>query len=493
MEKNEGYKIGIVDRGATRPEMENGKNGMNEEYRLKMLTEHHLKTQWIYWTIILLGIWMILSPLTFDYGRGLVSPTGGRIVWLEVSARSNILMWSDIISGILIVLLGFRSLKPNQPVSLWLICFIGAWLNAAPLIFWAPSSMIYLNETFMGIFLISLTILIPGMPNMIHYMKMGPEVPPGWSYNPSSWAQRSILIALGFAGFIVSRYLAAYQLGFINHVWDPFFGDSSRMVLHSKMSESLPISDAGLGTFAYTFEFLMGWMGSPSRWRTMPWMVTIFGILVIPLGSVHIFLVISQPVVVGHWCTFCLLAALIMLPMIPLEVDEVVAMMQFMRKSKREGKSLWRVFWKGGNIDGGDKDERSPQLEKFYEAPGEVYKASLWGMSFPVHLITASLLGLWLIFSPEIFGNTQTAADIEHLAGALIFTFSVFAMGETIRTFRFINLLIALLVIISPFVFSLYTTGGFINDIIIGILVITFTIPKGIIKENYGTWNKMIK
>lgn len=50
------------------------------------------------------------------------------------------------------------------------------------------------------------------------------------------------------------------------------------------MSHSLPVSDAGLGSLAYTIEFLMGYMGATSRWRTMPWMVTIFGILVIPLG-----------------------------------------------------------------------------------------------------------------------------------------------------------------------------------------------------------------
>lgn len=60
-------------------------------------------------------------------------------------------------------------------------------------------------------------------------------------------------------------------------------------------------------------------MGSPTHWRTMPWMVTFFGILVIPLGLVHILLVISQPVIVGEWCTLCLLAAAIMLPMIPLK------------------------------------------------------------------------------------------------------------------------------------------------------------------------------
>ncbi len=443
----------MKDRGVTRPQMkmkddESGKNEMSKEDHFKMLVSHHHKTQWVYWTIILIGVWLLLAPLTFDYSRGTISPTGGRSVWLPLNLRVSILMWSDLICGVMLIIFGFRSLRPNRPISLWLACFIGVWLNAAPLIFWAPSSMIYLNETFCGILIISLTILIPGMPNMINYMKMGPEVPPGWSYNPSSWSQRSILIALGFAGFIVSRYLAAYQMGFINSIWDPFFGDGSRLVLHSKMSESLPISDGGLGAFAYTFEFLMGWMGAPSRWRTMPWMVTVFGILVIPLGLVHIILVISQPVVVGHWCSFCLLAALCMLPMIPLEVDEVVAMIQFLKKSLKKGKPFWRTFWKGDTIEGND-DHRSPELKDFYENPTKVIKASFWGMTFPWNLILTSFLGLWMMFVPTLFGSYQTAADIEHLGGALILTFSVISMGEVIRSGRFLNVIIGLIIIAS--------------------------------------------
>src|SRR5699024_6528217 len=118
-------------------------------------------------------------------------------------------------------------------------------------------------------------------------------------------------------------------------------------VLNSSMSHSWPVSDAAIGTFAYTLECLMGFMGSPSRWRTMSWMVTLFGILVIPLGLVSIFLVISQPLVVGAWCTLCLATAIIMLPMIPLEVDEVIAMSQHLIQRKRRGDSFWTTFWKG--------------------------------------------------------------------------------------------------------------------------------------------------
>lgn len=125
------------------------------------------------------------------------------------------------------------------------------------------------------------------------------------------------------------------------------------------------------------------WLISPARWRTMPWMGAFFGVLVIPLGLVHIFLVISQPVVVGAWCTFCLLAAALMLPMIPLEVDEVIAMVQFMKKKLKKGEEgFWKLFWKGGTIESEEKDE-APEMMKFPQKPMAVYKASIWGMSFP--------------------------------------------------------------------------------------------------------------
>jgi hypothetical protein len=43
---------------------------------------------------------------------------------------------------------------------------------------------------------------------------------------------------------------------------------------------------------------------------------------------------------VGAWCSLCLLAALFMLPMIPLESDEVVAMGQFLGEIVRLGRFL---------------------------------------------------------------------------------------------------------------------------------------------------------
>ena len=60
----------------------------------------------------------------------------------------------------------------------------------------------------------------------------------------------AMLFGVGFLGFMVSRYLAMYQLGYSQTVWDPFFGfdpGGSGAVLDSEMSHMWPVSDAGLG------------------------------------------------------------------------------------------------------------------------------------------------------------------------------------------------------------------------------------------------------
>ncbi|PTX13130.1 vitamin K epoxide reductase family protein [Pontibacter mucosus] len=518
---SEEHKTGMGMRGITRPMAESGtrqhnqemhhqgdgkqenhmqehgkKHGMEmtREMREKMLHMHHMQTLWVYWMIIILGCWVLVSPLTFDYGIGTVQPSGGRSVWLSLEQRIAFMKWSDIISGALLIFFGWRGLTPNRPVSLWVCCFVGIWLTMAPILFWSPTAVAYLNDTLVGALIIALTILIPGMPNMIMYMKMGPDTPPGWSYNPSSWPQRWIMMVLGFIGWVVSRYLAAFQLGYIDSAWDPFFGEQSEQVLNSSMSHSMPISDAGLGAIAYTFEFLMGWMGAPSRWRTMPWMVAVFGILVIPLGLVHIFLVISQPVMVGAWCTFCLLAAAIMLPMIPLEADEVIAMGQFMKRKLDQGENFWKVFWKGGTIESEEKDE-APDMMKFPQKPGKVYSASIWGVSFPWTLSLASLLGVALVCAPGIFGVSiqETVADVFHLSGSLVVVVSVICMGEPLRIGRYGNVLLGLIVAVMPWFLDSSPTVLSITGIVLGLAVAALALPRGPKTQRYAGWDEYIK
>jgi hypothetical protein len=510
-EENFDHKMeGMGSRGVTRPmmgmeshehkkghdhkDMDMGAMKMSADDRMKMLVNHHKQTLWVFWTVVLLGFWMIASPLTFDYGKNVVEPSGGRDVWLSLSDRTAAMRWSDIISGILLVFFGWRSLKANRPYSVWICCFIGIWISMAPFIFWAPTAIAYYNGTMVGALTIALTILIPGMPNMITYMKMGGDVPTGWSYNPSSWPQRSIMIGLAFIGWLASRYLGAFQLGYIDYAWDPFFGEGTKNVLNSDMSHSFPISDGALGTLAYTLEFLMGFMGGTSRWRTMPWMVTFFGILVIPLGFVSIFLIISQPLSVGAWCALCLFSAIVMLPMIPLQIDEVIAMWQHMVQRKRKGDSLWKVFWRGGEAVSTETDQRSPEMAELVDSPWTVFKSAIWGMSFPLMLTISTVLGIWLMASPSVFGiGIETPfADLNHLGGALVIVFAVMAMAEVLRSFRYVNTLLGLALVVMPWFIKDVNIVFTISTSLTGLFVMALSFSKGKINEKYGLWDKYI-
>jgi hypothetical protein len=400
---------------------------------------------------------------------------------------------------VLLAVCAWRMLRPNRPVAWWVACAVGAWLVFAPVVFWSPTAAAFANDTVIGLLVIALTILVPGMPNMVAYMQMGPPRPPGWTYNPSSWDQRWILIALGFVGLVVSRYLAAYQLGYLDAVWDPFFGfdGGTGAVLDSDMSHMWPVSDAGMGAVAYSFEFLMGYMGGPSRWRTMPWMVTIFGILVIPLGLAHIALVMSQPVVVHEWCTMCLVAAGVMLPMIPLEADEVVAMGQHVRDSARRGDrngSVWKVFWLGGSGEDSQPDDRTPPVRRFADHPIEALRASVWGFTATPALVAAAAVGAWLLAAPAVFGESMRsgAADVAHIGGAGAVVVSVVSMGEILRSLRWLTVAIGLGV--ATLVWITAAGVGYAAALTAtGLALALLSVPRGEVRERYAGWDRLIR
>jgi hypothetical protein len=353
-----------------------------------------------------------------------------------------------------------------------------------------------MNDTIVGALAITFSVLVPMMPGMSHEGMMDEStVPPGWTYSPSTWLQRLPIIALGFFGFLIARYLAAYQFGQIGAVWEPFFSggngkNGAEFIITSDVSRAWPIADAGLGATSYMIEALMGAMGTATRWRTMPWMVTFFFILVVPLGGVSIFFIIIQPIMIGTYCTLCLIAAAAMLLMIPLTLDEVVAMGQYMLRSVRAGRPFWRTFFQGGPEPSGQSDEKDPG----FAAPATIQvNAAVRGVTAPWTLIASCGLGAWLMFSPAIFGTLGSAANSDHLIGALIITVAVSAMAEVARPLRFINLLFGLWLIAAPWLLAGAPQGATWNDIIAGILVVGLSLPRGRrSNEHYGAWDRYV-
>ncbi|MGH2362637.1 MAG: SPW repeat domain-containing protein [bacterium] len=426
-----------------------------------LMADHVVREQWAHIAVMPLGAWLIASPFMFAYPRAATA-------------------WSDILSGILVIALAALSYRG----ALWAPfanAGIGLWVMFAPLLFWAPDPASYANDTLIGALVTTFAVIIP-----MRIAMPGPDVPPEWSYNPSTWPQRGPIVALAIVSYLMARYMSAFQLGHIESVWDPFFRDGTMLVLTSEVSKAFPISDAGLGAYTYMIEILSGLMGDERRWRTMPWMVALFGIAVIPLGIVSVVLIILQPIAVGAWCTFCLISAVLMLIMAALSLDEVLASIQFLLISKRAGRSVWVTFWNGGNLP-----ERVADIGL---SRGEVgpWAGMFGGATFPWTLGVSALLGVWLMASPDIFNSVAGAADSDHLLGALVVVVAITAMAEVGRAFRFFNILLALAIVVAPWVLSGAPFVARLNNLAAGVLLIALSLPRGKIQNRYGGWNPFI-
>jgi nucleoside-diphosphate-sugar epimerase/uncharacterized membrane protein len=459
-----------------------------------------LNTVWCHFTVIALGAWLLTIPWQFS----LFDPAAAEQVARDITQerdlgspgmRNALTAWSDIASGALLMLFGTLALWKRHAWAQWGATAVGLWLLFAPIVFWTPSAAAYLNDTIVGALVIAFSVLVPMMPGMSHEGMADPGiVPAGWTYSPSSWAQRVPIIALGFFGFLISRYLTAYQLGHVDGVWEPFFtGQQGRngteYIITSDVSRAWPIADAGLGAISYMLEFLMGAMGRANRWRTMPWMVTFFFILVVPLGGVSIFFIIIQPIMIGTYCTLCLIAAFAMLVMIPLTLDELGAMMQYMARSLRAGRPFIRIFLQGGP-DTGDT-EKGP-IEAPRTARGQA-AASVWGVTLPWTLLAICVVGVVLMFSRLLFGADGSMADSDHLVGAVLITIAGIATAEVARSVRFLNVPLGLWLIGSPWLLSGVTPGQGWYAIACGLLVIGLSLPRGRRSEHhYGTWDRFV-
>jgi hypothetical protein len=239
---------------------------------------------------------------------------------------------------------------------------------------------------------------------------------------------------------------------------------------------------------AYMLEVLMGAMGDKRRWRTMPWMVTFFGILVVPLGVVSIYFIIIQPIVIGTWCTLCLLAALAMLIMIPFALDELVAMGQFLVWSHRARKSLLRVFLMGGAMTGGQEEK-----EMDLGSVRSTVTMMMRGVTLPWTLVASAVLGLWLMFTRLIFGTAPPMADSDHLVGALVVTVAIIAMAEVARPLRFVNAMFGLWLIIALWLLpgGSPTAGG--AGIAVGLALILLSLPRGArSQDHYASWDGFV-
>lgn len=462
-----------------------------------MLVAVHREKLWPHYANILLGVWLLAGPFILGYTSEYVPDANVLRVnaerdLLPVQVRNVLMAWSDMLSGVLVVIFSLLSADPKRRFSWsqWANAGVGAWLLFAPLVFWTPLPEAYLNGTLLGALIIVFAVLVPLTPGMsMEGMTGRPDIPPGWDYCPSTAVQRLPVTAMAFVGLLIARYLTAYQLGHLDRAWDPFFGPGTERIITSEVSRAWPVADAGVGAVAYMLEVLMASMGTRIRWRTMPWLVLGFGILVVPLGAVSIFFIIIQPIVIGTWCTLCLVAALAMLIMIPFTLDELVAMGQYLLDVRRRGHPLWRSLWTGGAMEGGREDDSHDLAGTPPQMAGEMTR----GVTVSWPLLLASLAGVWLMFTRLTFGSGGAMANSDHLVGSLIVTVSIIALAEVGRALRFINVALGAWLVAAPWLLDgAGGTPAAVNSVVCGLLAIGLSVPRGPIRHRYAGWDRYI-
>ena len=449
------------------------------------LRAEHGENRWAHFVNMGLGSWLVTQPLLIDVGEPL-------------------LRWSEIVLGVALIVCAGLALSWRAPWARWLCAGIGALVMAVPFLFSTANAAAYLSDTLVGALIFALAVGTKPEPGPAAIAALhGPEFPPGWSYNPSNWTQRLPIIALAILGLYVSRYLAAYQLGHIPGVWDPFFAGSladprngTEEIITSAVSKAWPVSDAAVGGYTYLLEILTGIVGSRMRWRTMPWLVVLFGLMIAPLGITSILFIVIQPIVIGTWSTIALIGAAAVLIQIPYSLDELLATCQFLRRRAKAGHNWLRVLFVG-DTDDMPKAAHAPaaaplSADEFDQPPGAVLRNMVGGgVSLPWNLALTALIGVALLFTRVTLGVDGTLANVHHLIGSLVLTVVSIAAAEVARPARYLNVLLGAALMLTPFIWS---AGPWANGagIALGAALIALSLRRGPIRERYGDWSRLI-
>ncbi len=88
--------------------------------------------------------------------------------------------------------------------------------------------------------------------------------------------------------------------------------------------------------------------------------------------------------------------------------------------------------------------------------------------------------------SPSILGFNHQATDNDHIVGPIIASFAIISWWEATRVVRLYNLPLGAWLLLAPWVLGYQATTPIINDMLVGALVISFSLVEGKITDEYG-------
>ncbi|AZU11119.1 hypothetical protein D3X08_02980 [Chlamydia psittaci] len=382
-----------------------------------------------------LGLLLICTPNTLNY-----------------QAPSVIL--SDRICGSLLILLACISFYKRS--VLWFGVFVGIWVSLFPC-FPERSSIVFANDTLIGFAIFAVVCIPPTRPEAL---EVGPTLPEGISYNPSSGGRRAAVLILSLLAWLQSRYLTASALGISSSSFEHDFFVYAMMMT------------------AYSLLVVLSLSGGERRWHTRPKVVIATAITLLSTIILTFIPIVTQQLTLDCW--LCLFLTLQPALAFVFAYDEFRATFNYLARFLDKKRELIRISLFGSEYyrDSLFWEERT--VLPFIKACKQAFQ----GISFPIHLLITICVTIGFIKMSDELAITDTLKNYTNICCWFIIVLSTLSFADSLRYLRWLCVIFSAAILLSPVFFHIPLHAPIlIPTIITGIALIFLSVGKIIQKK----------
>lgn len=354
----------------------------------------------------LLGLWLFFTPDILNY--------------LDPAT-----VLSDRVCGLLLILLSALSFYNHLILRLGI--FIGLWISAFSC-YPGLSPLVFAHDSLLGFATLAVICLLPNRPEDL---EVGPTIPETCHYNPSSGGKRGAVLLFSFLGWLQSRYLTSVAL----HIAD------------AEATCSLVVSSILM--IIYSLLIVLSLTGGERRWHTRPKVVFITAFLLFcAIGLTLAAILLSQLFLTNYKGVSLTIAPVFSLAFF---YDEIQAAWHYLTQFFSDKKKLTRIAFYGSEYYKESLFWEERSVLSFSKACKQAFE----GLAFPINLVLACVLAICFVQINVHLSLPDTCRFFINSACWFILVLSIFSFAKSLHHLRWLNLLFAAGIVLSPVIFHL--------------------------------------